>query len=150
MSEGIGIIGLIIFLMSLCQAVTQPGMSADQVTEPAATPMSINVQSLIEQAQNAGCADIMNALYLIDEEVVVWYRSGDCPDSAYAITLYDARTNEVLCTQYDSIAGPRLDCAAEEYRPLFGMLQGGIRPAMNQHTVEELFSEGTGRRGFGN
>jgi hypothetical protein len=63
-----------------------------------------------ELARAAECADIHNRLFLIDEQWVFWDRAGDCPDASYSQTLYGGTPDHVLCTVYDSIAGPEKDC----------------------------------------
>lgn len=89
------------------QADRQAGTST-AVRDPVAST-SFDTSKFIALAQNDTCADIRNRLFLIDGHYVFADRAGSCADASYSYTLY-LDTPEPVCTQADSIAGPRVSC----------------------------------------
>jgi hypothetical protein len=75
--------------------------------------------AFIADAQQVGCADVRNRLYVIDQKYVFADRAGNCADLAYTRTLYGATLQASLCTESDSIAGPNLRCTDASVKPLF-------------------------------
>lgn len=72
-----------------------------------------------ELARRSLCADVQRRLFVIDETMVLFQRTGSCPDNSYATTLYGRSPAEILCTTHDSIAGPMTNCEAGAPRDLF-------------------------------
>lgn len=103
----------------------------------------------IKMAQAADCAEWGNRLFLIDNKMVYWERAGNCPDNGYQRTLYGPTTQAVLCTQYDSIAGPFTSCANSTNRELFDViLKNRNAPDLglsaSGHKVEQIKFEPVG------
>ncbi|HWJ94535.1 MAG TPA: hypothetical protein VNT33_07400, partial [Telluria sp.] len=103
----------------------------------------------IKMAQGAGCADSRNRLFLIDSKMVFWDRAGNCPDNSYAMTLYGPTTQAVLCTRYDSIAGPMTTCANSSNRELFDVIvknrdAADLGLSASGHKVEQVKFEPPG------
>jgi hypothetical protein len=82
----------------------------------------IDLEQFIKQARDAGCGNMKNVLYVIDNEFVLWDREGNCPDNAYSQTLYGRSVDQVLCTHFDTIAGPKTVYYYEKYREFFDTL----------------------------
>ncbi|MHB8882321.1 MAG: hypothetical protein ACYC69_12540 [Thermodesulfovibrionales bacterium] len=78
----------------------------------------INIEPFILQARNEQCSDIRNKLYLIDNSSVFWDRAGNCPDNSFSQTLYGHTVDQVLCSHFDSIAGPRTIYYDETHKDL--------------------------------
>jgi hypothetical protein len=76
----------------------------------------------IAKAQEATCADQRNRLFVIDKRMVFWDRAGNCPDNAYARSLFGASPQALLCSASDSIGGPRSSCTDESARALFNTI----------------------------
>ena len=88
---------------------------------------NINVDIFIEMAENeTSCSDIRNDLYLIDNEIVFWIVEGSCSDASYSYTLFKNTPEIVLCSVFDSIAGPQEICNNIEYQELFNILKINI------------------------
>jgi hypothetical protein len=77
------------------------------------------VSEFVKMAQAAGCADIRNRLFVIDDKQVFWERVGNCPDNSYDRVLFGLAPEQVACKASDSIAGPRTFCADDKSRALF-------------------------------
>lgn len=80
---------------------------------------SIDTTPFILQARNAGCSSIRNNLYIIDNQLVLWERAGNCADNSYSQTLFGQNIDQVLCQHFDSIAGPRTIYYDARYKELF-------------------------------
>jgi hypothetical protein len=83
------------------------------------TGTGVDLAPFRQMAREAPCADISNRLFLIDGELVFWQREGNCADAAYAYTLYGTTPDQILCTLYQTIAGPVDKCEDADYRGLF-------------------------------
>ena len=96
----------------------------------------------IAKAQEATCTDTRNRLFMIDKTMVFWDRAGSCADNAYGRTLYGATPQAVLCTLADSIAGPKIACAAARSRQMFDTIIANLDKADlglgGGHQVEAL------------
>jgi hypothetical protein len=110
------------------------------VGEP--SPNRLDTTAFVAVARTENCANTRNRLFVIDHQYVFWDRAGSCADSAYARTLYGATLDKMLCSQADSIAGPRTSCSDESARPLFDTLVQnhdkadlGLGPV---HVIEEV------------
>ncbi|WP_165497815.1 protease complex subunit PrcB family protein [Pseudoduganella albidiflava] len=86
------------------------------VGEPA--PGAPAREEFIAQARKADCAEQRNRLFIIDNELVLWDRAGNCADMSWNATLYRLTPGAMLCTAGDTIAGPRTTCTDERYRAL--------------------------------
>lgn len=85
-----------------------------------ADPPKISLEPFRELARKADCADVQNRLFLIDGQVVFWDRESTCADAAYARHLYGRTVERLICSDEDSIAGPRHACNnAGRYKSLF-------------------------------
>lgn len=93
-------------------AVGEPNPSAPQPV----------VAEFIAAAQQASCADVRNRLYLIDKKYVFADKAGNCADASYARALYGASVQTPLCSQADSIAGPRSSCTDDAAKLLFDVI----------------------------
>lgn len=103
----------------------------------------------VKMAQGADCAEWRNRLFVIDNKMVFWDRAGNCPDNGYAMTLYGPATQAVLCSRYDSIAGPQTSCANSANRELFDTAvqnrdKADLGLGASGHKVEELKFETPG------
>jgi hypothetical protein len=87
------------------------------VGEP--NPAALATAPFIEMARTSGCNETRNRLFVIDGKQVFWDHAGQCADASYGQTLYGATAKTVLCSHYDSIAGPRTSCQDEGARTLF-------------------------------
>jgi hypothetical protein len=131
----------------LVVTVTMAGLSFSGCSPGGASPDSSNgLGPFRELALAAGCSDFRNRLHVIDDEMVLWDRRGDCPDNGYALVLYGATPEDVLCYLGDSIAGPRRSCSDEQAGAIFDIVSEsldapdlGLGPA---HTVTSIDVEG--------
>jgi len=117
----------------------QIGCSLNENAPTAA--MDIDLQPFIEMARSEVCADISNKLFLIDNELVLWDHSGNCSDAGYAAILYKETIEEVVCSHYDSIAGPQFSCepAYEEiFQTILQNLEKSDLGLGDDHVVEEI------------
>ena len=132
-------IGVIIILLSVVLtacSVIQPEEEATFTPDVTPTARLSVITDLIQEVE---CADERSDLYLIDDEVAVWYREGSCADNAYGINLYDAATGALLCQHFDSIAGPQTRCDSENYQDLFDQLINTDDPtSLDDYSVEEV------------
>jgi hypothetical protein len=97
-------------------------------TPPAATPASappqpvqVSIQSadFVALASGAGCANVRNRMFIIDQQQVFWDKAGTCSDARTVQALYGATPQTLLCSTADSIAGPRTSCNDETARQRF-------------------------------
>jgi hypothetical protein len=86
---------------------------------PAFASSAIDLQPFIAMATSAGCADLRNQLYVIDDQLVVWIVRGNCADAGYRTALFGDTPDDLRCDLHDSIAGPMRRCVDEGVRPLF-------------------------------
>jgi hypothetical protein len=80
---------------------------------------SVDLGPFIRQARDAGCGNIRNTLYVIDDKLVLWDRAGNCPDNSYSQNLYGRTIDQVFCKHFDTIAGPKTEYYDEKYKVLF-------------------------------
>ena len=102
----------------------------------------IELYPFIQLAINAHCADIRNRLFLIDDELVLSDRCGNCPDYSYHIVLYGSTVDTVLCEYQDSIAGPVKKIYNESYRAMFAAIINNLDKSDlglgSSHTITEI------------
>ncbi len=103
---------------------------------------SIDVAAFKKMARGAQCADIRNRLLVIDDELVLRDKAGNCSDAAYSQALYAAGPDQALCVYHDSIAGPVQDCWDAAYQEMFETILANLDKADlglgPEHTVEEV------------
>lgn len=96
----------------------------------------------VEMAREAGCADIRNRLFVIDQSLVLADHVGNCADASYSQTLFGKTVGEVLCVNHDSIAGPMKNCTDPSYAALFDTILAHLdEPDLglgSAHTVQQL------------
>jgi len=103
---------------------------------------SVDVAAFKKMARGAQCADIRNRLFVIDEELVLRDKAGNCADAAYSEALYAGSPDQELCVYHDSIAGPVQDCWDAAYQQMFETILANLDKADlglgPEHTVEEV------------
>ncbi len=113
----------------------------DSGSGPGSTP-SIEIAPFIAIARAEQCSDIRNRLFIIDNKMVLSERAGNCPDNSYAVVLYGATVDTILCQARDSIAGPMVSCNDKESRPLFDTIRNNLdKPDLGLgagYTVEQV------------
>jgi hypothetical protein len=102
----------------------------------------IDLSPFIQLARNAECADIRNRLFLIDDELVLSDRVGNCADAGYIVILFGSTVDTVLCKYHDSIAGPVKEIYNESYRAMFDTIIDNLDKSdlglVSNHTVTEI------------
>ena len=86
------------------------------------SPDAADLAPFKDQARTSSCAELSNKLYLIDGMLVLWARTGRCPDGSYLVRLTSRSVRDELCTWADSIAGPHKSCTNDRYRPMFEII----------------------------
>lgn len=93
-------------------------------------------------AAGASCADLRNRLFVIDNKLVLWDKASNCADAAYALSLFGTTPQKELCSQQDSLAGPRTECHDAQYVSMFDTISRNLAQADlglgAGHTVERL------------
>lgn len=114
--------------------------------EVAKTPAPIVTSDFVNLVKDANCANIKNRLFVIDQKQVLWDKAGSCADAAYSQTLYGMTPQTQLCSNSDSIAGPRLSCSDASSESLFKtMLQNLDKADLglgSQHQVQQIVVPG--------
>nr|WP_315487182.1 protease complex subunit PrcB family protein [uncultured Undibacterium sp.] len=109
-------------------------------------PAPIVTSDFINLAKDASCANIKNRLFVIDQKQVFWDKAGSCADAAYSQTLYGATPQTILCSNADSIAGPRLTCSDTSSESLFKTMLRNLDKADlglgSQHQVQQIVVPG--------
>ncbi|MBI1834585.1 MAG: hypothetical protein HYR92_02205 [Burkholderiales bacterium] len=93
------------------------------------TPAPVATNAFIELAQTASCNNLKNRMFVIDQKLVFWDKAGTCSDAAYAQTLYGNTAQSIICTNADSIAGPRFSCTDKESESLFKTMLQNLEKA---------------------
>ncbi|HZX28515.1 MAG TPA: hypothetical protein VFF16_15695 [Telluria sp.] len=96
------------------------------VGEPMPQTKAVVVDDFKTALGKAECADISNNLYVIDQQKVLWARTGNCPDNASEHALFGATPQDVLCKQVSSIAGQTVSCKDAATRELFDKLLANL------------------------
>ncbi len=103
---------------------------------------AIDTGKFVALAQNDTCADIRNRLFVIDNRYVFAERAGSCADASYSYSLYGSSPEPVLCSQADSIAGPRVSCTDDKAKALFDVIVKHLDAADlglgSAHKVEQV------------
>lgn len=98
------------------------GGGSNGLNQPSAAPQveaAIKTEDFVALTVNANCANTRNRLFVIDAKYVLWDKAGACADAAYSQTLFGRTPQSVLCTNGDTIAGPRSSCTDQQYANLF-------------------------------
>lgn len=132
-----------LFLSLLALTILSLSLTGCDKEKPCDIPdASVDLAPFIDMAKNAGCADITNELFLIDDQMVLWNRSGNCPDAGYSTTLFGNTIDERRCYLGDSIAGPRRGCDDDRYEEMFDtILENLDEPDLglgDEHDVEKI------------
>jgi hypothetical protein len=103
----------------------------------------------IAMARASSCSEYANRLFLIDHSYVLWDQAGNCPDRSPAQTLFGATPASVLCSNGNSIAGPRMRCADARFQDMFESIVKNLQAADlglgAGHTIEQwVFLPGDG------
>lgn len=110
------------------------------------TPAPIVTSDFVNLAKDASCANIKNRLFVIDQKQVLWDKAGSCADAAYSQSLYGPTPQTLLCSNADSIAGPRLNCSDKSNESLFKTMLGNLDKADlglgSQHQVQQIVVPG--------
>lgn len=104
----------------------------------------------IEVAQaTTSCAQIRNRVMFIqnnqqpDDRVVLLHQAGNCADAGYQQVLFGSEGDNVLCSNADSIAGPRKSCAAQSRAGMFDTILANLdRPDLGLgtgYTVSQVY-----------
>ena len=111
-------------------------------TDVIVTDEDLDIEPFIEYAEASDCTDIRNRLFIIDDELVLWDRVGNCPDNSYEVQLFREDLDNLLCETHDSIAGPQTTIYDEDYRDLFETILDNIEDENlgldDSHLVEEV------------
>lgn len=121
---------VLLALITGCQG-RQPGTTIAPEWEP-----------FVKMAKEAGCADVRNRLFVIDQTLVFADHIGNCADAAYSQTLFGKTIGQILCVNHDSIAGPIKNCTDPSYTELFDTILAHLdEPDLglgSSHTVQQL------------
>ena len=105
------------------------GGGSSGLNQPSAAPQveaAIKAEDFVALTVNANCANTRNRLFVIDAKYVLWDKAGTCADAAYSQTLFGRTPQSVLCTNSDTIAGPRSSCTDQQYASLFQTILGNL------------------------
>ncbi|MEW5801368.1 MAG: DUF333 domain-containing protein [bacterium] len=112
------------------------------VTDQTTPSTGIDLESFKELAGNADCADLENRLFLIDKDLILWWRRGTCFDNAYSAILYKETVDTIACMYHDSIGGPQNYCYDPNYADMFETIINNLDcPDLGldaTHTVKEI------------
>ena len=135
---------LFALLTQICPLIITSDESSPPPPAPTAEVMEATVpamrdySALKDMARSAACSDRRNELYEVDGAYVIWFVAGDCADAAYSTTLFDADTQEALCSAYDSIAGPQVSCIDAQYDAMFNELLNWSPRATTSYTLTPI------------
>jgi hypothetical protein len=103
--------GVLLAALAGCGAGSgaQPDRQAGQVSQ-GGEPAALATTDFQAMARDASCSENRNRLFVIDGKQVLWDHAGNCADASYGQVLFGAKTDAVLCTSGDTIAGPRTSC----------------------------------------
>lgn len=111
----------------LAAAISGCGGSGKLAEVPASPPLATT--DFVALASGASCANLRNRMFVIDQKQVIWDKAGSCADASYQLTLFGNTTKDVLCSSFDSIAGPKTSCTDTQYRSLFDLISKNLDKA---------------------
>lgn len=132
-------LGLITVLL-----VTACGGSGESTptTSSKVAPSPIDTNAFQNLAKDTNCADLENRLFVIDQQYVLSEKIGSCADARYRQTLYGKSPDIILCTNVDSIVGPRFSCNDASLSSLFKQVISNLDVANlgldNTHQVQQI------------
>ncbi len=82
----------------------------------------VDTNAFLQLARQDSCASLRNRYIVIDRQFVFRDSAGACADASFSRVLYGANPQQVLCSETDSIGGPRTQCVDEQYRAMFNQV----------------------------
>ncbi len=95
----------------------------------AVEPVALDSAPFVTRARVEACSDLVNKLYVIDNQMVLSDRAGNCADNADGQVLYGAKVDTILCQAGDTIAGRVVSCKDETRRALFDTMRANLNKA---------------------
>ncbi len=95
----------------------------------AVEPVALDPAPFVTRARVEACSDLVNKLYVIDNQMVLSDRAGNCADNADGQVLYGAKVDTILCQAGDTIAGRVVSCKDETRRALFDTMRANLHKA---------------------
>ncbi|MBC3880860.1 hypothetical protein H8K35_01920 [Undibacterium sp. LX40W] len=95
------------------------GNTSNLSTPIKSTPAPIETNAFLTIAKDTSCADLQNRLFVIDQQYVLSEKLGTCSDARYRQTLFGKTPENVVCSNADSIAGPRYNCSDPSAAAIF-------------------------------
>ncbi len=96
---------------------------------PPVPPVALDPTPFVTRARVEACSELVNTLYVIDNQMVLSDRAGECRDNADGQVLYGAKVDTILCQGGDSIAGPLVSCKDESRRAMFDTMRANLHKA---------------------
>jgi len=106
---------ILITLLYTCNVLASEKFPAG----PSKTSETIFVSHFIEMARKSSCSNVINRLFIIDKQLVLWSRVGNCKDAGYAQVLFGNSPDSRLCENMDSKSGQRTGCRDKKYSIMF-------------------------------
>lgn len=126
-------------LMSLLSAC---GGSSNSSKTPGTSPAPVAANEFLLLAKDTSCANLKNRMYIIDQKQVFWDKAGNCADASFSQTLYGNTPQNIICSNADSIAGPRNSCNDASQLNLFKTILANLDKADlglgNAHSVQAM------------
>ncbi len=107
------------FFFSLLAACGGGSSTQPNTTSIKSTPAPLDTNAFIAIANDNTCANLQNRLFVIDQQYVLSEKLGTCSDARYRQTLFGKSPSNIVCSNYDSIAGPRFECSDPSASTLF-------------------------------
>ncbi|WMW81620.1 hypothetical protein RF679_04890 [Undibacterium cyanobacteriorum] len=143
-SDTLGFIAALIVAACVTACLTACGGSGESAASPNAktAPSPFDTTAFQNLAKDTSCAELENRLFVIDQQYVLSEKIGNCADARYRQTLYGKSPDNILCTNVDSIAGPRYSCNDTSLSPLFRQIINNLDIANlgldNTHQVQQI------------
>ena len=130
-------------VVALIVSLSACGGSANVTSqETVRTPAPIATNDFLSLAKDASCANVKNRLFLIDQKYVLWDKSGSCADASYSQQLFGNSPQNLICSNADTIAGPRTTCTDPTIESLFKVIIQNLDKADlglgNSHQVQTI------------
>ena len=116
--------------MSACLLVACGGAGLqNESAQPPVSNSPVPTEEFTALSKEASCANLRNRMFVIDQKQVLWDKAGSCADAAYSVTLFGNTPKLVLCSSYDSIAGPRTTCEDAKNTDYFNTILNNLDKA---------------------
>lgn len=115
--------------LALCTSLCACGGSTLSTSNNLHTPAPLVTSAFVEMAQSSSCNNLKNRMFVIDQKFVFWDKAGTCSDAAYAQTLFGTTAETSICSNADSIAGPRFKCTDNDSEGLFKTILQNLEKA---------------------